>query len=153
MLKHQKLEVLILSFFRVNIHPTNKKDVGLRLANLALAETYGVKKNGYKSPIFKSFAVKGSSVVVHFDHAEIGLMQKGTHAKEIFVAGADQIFYPAMVKIKGNHILVSSNEVKVSVAVRYQFSNAGIGNLFNKTGLPVVPFRTDNWEVDISKVK
>ncbi|WP_316794527.1 sialate O-acetylesterase [Pedobacter frigoris] len=132
----------------LNIHPTNKRDVGLRLANLALAETYDIKKEGYKSPVFRSFAVKGSTVTVDFDYAESGLMQKGEQPKEIFIAGADQIFRPATVKIKGNQIIVSSKEVKVPAAVRYQFSNAGIGNLFSKTGLPVAPFRTDNWEVD-----
>lgn len=129
----------------LNIHPTNKKDVGLRLANLALAETYGVKKDAYKSPLFKSFTVKGSNVLIDFDNAEMGLVIKGERPKEIFIAGADQIFYPAMVKIKGNTIIVSSKQVKAPAAVRYQFSNAGIGNLFSKAGLPVAPFRTDAW--------
>jgi len=129
----------------LNIHPTNKKDVGLRLANLALAETYGVKQDAYKSPLFKSFTVKGSNVLINFDNAEMGLVIKGERPKEIFIAGADQIFYPAMVKIKGNAIIVSSKQVKAPAAVRYQFSNAGIGNLFSKAGLPVAPFRTDAW--------
>ncbi|WP_295712768.1 sialate O-acetylesterase [Mucilaginibacter sp.] len=137
----------------LNVHPSNKKDVGLRLANLALGETYGIKKNAYKSPLLKSFKVNGSSIVIDFDNAETGLVLKGEKPKEIFIAGADKVFYPAMVKIKGKKIIASSTEVKVPTAVRYQFSNAGIGNLFSKAGLPVVPFRTDNWEVDTSKVK
>jgi len=137
----------------LNIHPTNKKDVGLRLANLALVETYGIKKEAYMSPLFKSFTISGDNAVIDFDHAEAGLMVKGKLSKEIFIAGADKVFYPATVKIKENKIFVSSKQVKVPAAVRYQFSNAGIGNLFSKTGLPVAPFRTDNWEVDTSKVK
>lgn len=137
----------------LDIHPTNKKDVGLRLANLALGETYGLKKDSYKSPLLKSFKVNGSDVVVDFDYAETGLIVKGKMPKEIFIAGADKIFYPALVKIKGNTIIVSSKKVKMPVAVRYQFSNAGIGNIFGRTGLPVAPFRTDNWNVDTSKVK
>ncbi|WP_316837351.1 sialate O-acetylesterase [Pedobacter nutrimenti] len=137
----------------LDIHPTNKKDVGLRLANLALGETYGLKKDSYKSPLLKSFKVNGSDVVVDFDYAETGLIIKGKMPKEIFIAGADKIFYPALVKIKGNTIIVSSKEVKIPVAVRYQFSNTGIGNIFGRTGLPVAPFRTDNWNVDTSKIK
>ncbi|WP_316817547.1 sialate O-acetylesterase [Pedobacter nyackensis] len=137
----------------LNIHPVNKKDVGLRLANWALAETYGTKKGAYKSPIFKSFTVNGSNGLIDFDNAEMGLMLKGEKAKEIFVAGADQVFYPAMVKIKGNTIVVSSKQVKKPEAIRYQFSNAGIGNIFSKAGLPVAPFRTDNWEVNTGSLK
>nr|WP_068886590.1 sialate O-acetylesterase [Pedobacter panaciterrae] len=137
----------------LNIHPTNKKDVGLRLANLALGETYGIKKGGYKNPLFKSFTVSGSNAVIDFDNAEIGLVIKGEKPKEIFVAGADKVFYPAVVKIKENKIFVSNKQVKTPVAVRYQFSNTGIGNLFSKAGLPVAPFRTDDWEVDTSKIK
>lgn len=137
----------------LNIHPTNKKDVGLRLANLALSETYGVKKGSYNNPIFKSLNVRGSDAEIVFDNAEAGLMLKGEKPKEIFIAGADKVFYSAKVKVKGNKIFVSSTQVKVPVAVRYQFSNAGLGNLFSKAGLPVAPFRTDDWEVDTSKVK
>ncbi len=73
-------------------------------------------------------------------------------AKEIFIAGADKAFYPATVKVDGDKIIVSSKQVRVPVAVRYQFSNAGIGNLFSKGGLPVAPFRTDDWEVNTSKI-
>jgi sialate O-acetylesterase len=137
----------------LNIHPTNKKDVGLRLANLALAETYGLKKDAYKSPMFKSLTVKDNQAIIDFDYATSGLVLKGDQPKEIFIAGADKVFYPATVKIKGNQILVSNKQVKVPVAVRYQFSNAGIGNFFTKNNLPVAPFRTDNWEVDTSPLK
>lgn len=137
----------------LNIHPTNKKDVGLRLANLALAETYGLKKDAYKSPMFKSLTVKDNQAIIDFDNATLGLVLKGDQAKELFIAGADQVFYPATVKIKGNQILVSNKQVRVPVAVRYQFSNAGIGNIFTKNNLPVAPFRTDNWKIDTSPLK
>jgi sialate O-acetylesterase len=48
--------------------------------------------------------------------------------------------------------VVWSKQVKEPVAVRFSFSNTAIGNLFSKEGLPVNPFRTDNWEVDTSKL-
>jgi sialate O-acetylesterase len=137
----------------LNIHPSNKRDVGIRLANLALAETYHVKKEGYKSPVFKSFTIDKNSIVIEFNNAETGLKIKGEAPKEIFIADENKVFYPAKVKIKGNKIFVSSKELKSPKAVRYQFSNAGIGNLFSNAGLPVAPFRTDNWPVDTGKVK
>lgn len=137
----------------LNIHPTNKKDVGLRLANLALAETYGLEKDTYKSPMFKSLTIKDKEAIIDFDYATSGLVLKGDQPKELSIAGADKVFHPATVKIKGNQIIVSSKQVKVPVAVRYQFSNAGIGNIFTKNNLPVAPFRTDNWEVDTSLLK
>lgn len=137
----------------LNIHPTNKKDVGLRLANYALSETYGLTQGNYKSPMLNSFAVRKNQIVIDFDHAESGLIIKGNEAKEIVIAGADKVFYPATVTIKGNQMTVSNKQVKNPVAVRYQFSNTGIGNLFNKEGLPVAPFRTDAWSVDTSKIK
>lgn len=137
----------------LNIHPTNKKDVGIRLANLALVETYGLKKEAYKSPMFKSLTIKGKEAILDFDHATSGLVLKGEQPKELFIAGADKVFYPATVKIKGSQIFVSSKQVKIPVAVRYQFSNAGIGNIFTINNLPVAPFRTDNWEIDTSLLK
>jgi sialate O-acetylesterase len=137
----------------LNIHPSNKKDVGIRLANLALADTYKLKKTGYKSPVFKSFTVEKSNIIIEFDYAETGLTIKGKDPKEIFIADESKVFYPAQVKIKGNKLFVSSKQLKNPKAVRYQFSNAGIGNLFSHAGLPVSPFRTDNWEVDTSKVR
>jgi sialate O-acetylesterase len=63
----------------------------------------------------------------------------------LVVAGEDRVFHPAEGKAEGNKMEVWSKEVKKPVAVRYQFSNAGIGNAFSKEGLPVAPFRTDSW--------
>lgn len=137
----------------LNIHPTNKKDVGLRLANLALVETYGIKKDGHRSPMFKSLTIKDKEAILDFDYVTSGLVLKGDQPKELFIAGADKLFYPATVKIKGHQIFVSNKQVKVPVAVRYQFNNAGIGNIFSKNNLPVAPFRTDDWEIDTSPLK
>lgn len=136
----------------LNIHPINKKDVGLRLASLALTDTYGQEKELGKSPIFKSFKIKGNGVIINFDNAKKGILINGVHATEIFVAGVNRVFYPAVVKIEKNRIVVSSKDVVSPVAVRYQFNNSGIGNLISGTGLPIAPFRTDNWAVNTSKL-
>ncbi len=130
-----------------NIHPPDKHDVGYRLANLALAETYHQNIKDYQSPLFKSMTVENNKAIIDFYNADDGLTIKGDRVTQLYIAGADSIFYPADVKIQNNKLIVSSKNVDTPVAVRYEFSNAGIGNLFSSGGLPVAPFRTDDWNV------
>ncbi|HRP58369.1 hypothetical protein [Agriterribacter sp.] len=142
-----------------DIHPRNKKDVGARLAAWALAETY--KKEGltYKSPMYKNMEVNKNKVTVYFNNAPNGLIIKGGEKKatEFYIAGDDKSFLPADVKIEGDHVILSNKQIKNPVAVRFAFSNTAIANIFSKEarpdgsagpGLPVNPFRTDDWDVD-----
>jgi sialate O-acetylesterase len=129
------------------VHPQNKHDVGLRLSDWALAETYHRKGIAYKSPVLKSVSFKGDKAIVVMDHAESGLDIKGDSTMELFIAGADHVFYPAQGAVKNNILTVWSKEVKNPIAVRYGFTDTATGNIFSKTGLPVAPFRTDNWPV------
>lgn len=135
-----------------DIHPRQKKGVGERLAGLALAETYHKPVTGYKSPQYRNLEIKKDRAIVYFDHASDGLVvkddDKNARASEFYIAGEDRSFLPAEVKIEGDHVIVSSKQVKNPVAVRFSFSDTGIGNIFSKAGLPVAPFRTDSWEVD-----
>ena len=128
-----------------NIHPKNKIDVALRLANWALAETYGKKNIVYKSPMYKSMKVEKDKIRIYFDNADNGLISKGGEPTEFYIAGDDQKFLPATAKIDGNTILVSNNDMKNPVAVRFGFSNEALPNLFSKERLPVNLFRTDEW--------
>ena len=128
-----------------NVHPKDKHDVGLRLANWALAETYHRTGIVYKNPRYIGETEKNGKLILTFSDAPGGLIVKGGAARELFIAGEDKIFYPAEVHIEGSRLIVSSRQVKNPVAARYQFSNAGIGNVFSKEGLPVAPFRTDDW--------
>lgn len=127
-----------------NIHPINKHDVGLRLANLALGDHYGQKVTAFKSPVYDHMEAKNNQIVIHFKHADNGLVLKGA-AKEWYIAGADRKFVPADVKIKGNTVIVYGKGIAQPEAVRFSFNNAAIGNIFSKEGLPVGPFRTDSW--------
>jgi sialate O-acetylesterase len=131
-------------------HPKDKLNVGLRLANIALAETY--KKNipvpVYKNPKYKKMEVSKGKVNLYFDNAPNGFMVKGdSAATEFLIAGDDKNFFPADVKLEKDRIVVSNKQVPNPVAVRFSFSNTGMSNVFNKEGLPVIPFRTDNCEV------
>ncbi|MET0244254.1 MAG: sialate O-acetylesterase [Flavitalea sp.] len=137
-----------------DIHPANKHTVGERLAAYALADTYKQTGISYHSPMYKKMEVKGNKATLTFDYAENGFKLNGAKATEWFVAGEDKVFYPAEAKPgKNNTIVVSAKEVKVPAAVRFGFSNEAMGNIFSKEGLPINPFRTDNWEVDTSAVE
>jgi sialate O-acetylesterase len=129
-----------------DIHPKNKKDVGLRLANYALAETYGIKNIPYKSPMYKNMQVQKDKIVIWFDNADKGLMSKSGAPTEFYIAGEDKIFMPAMAKIKDNTVIVWNKDIKNPVAVRFGFTNAAMPDLFSKEGLPVNIFRTDSWD-------
>lgn len=136
-----------------DIHPRQKEGVGNRLAAWALADTYNKQGIVYKSPMYKNMEVNKNKAIVYFDNAQDGLMLKAGDKKatEFYIAGDDKNFLPADVKIENDHIILSNKQIKSPVAVRFSFSNTGIGNIFSKSGLPVNPFRTDDWEVDKSK--
>lgn len=129
-----------------DIHPQNKLDVGRRLANLALAETYGKKLLPYKSPMYKSMTVEKGKVILVFDNAPNGFSAKNKVITGFKIAGEDKKFVDATAQIKGNTIVVSSPNVKIPTAVRFGFDDTSIPDVFSKDGLPVAPFRTDNWE-------
>ena len=132
-----------------NIHPRDKYDVGVRLANKALMLTYH-KSGFHESPQFKSADFKDGYAEVSFDHAENGLMVKDKYGY-IFgfeLAGADHKFYYAQATITdGNKVKVWCSQVKQPVTVRYAWTDAPIdANLFSKEGFPVSSFRSDNWK-------
>ena len=130
-----------------NLHPIQKKEVAMRLANWALAEMYGKKEIVYKSPQYKNFKIEKDKIRIFFDHAENGLISKGGEPVEFYIAADDQKFLPAKAKIDGNMVIVFNSAIKKPVAVRFAYRNDAIPNLFNKEGLPVNVFRTDNWEL------
>lgn len=133
-----------------DIHPKNKKDVGIRLAKLALSDTYGQPAVAAKSPVYKSLEIDREKAVLSFDNNPDGLIIKGNSIMGLYIAGADHHFYPAQAIAKDNRLTGWSKSVAHPVAVRYAFSNTAAGNLFSKEGMPVAPFRTDAWEVDTS---
>jgi sialate O-acetylesterase len=128
-----------------DIHPKNKKDVGLRLANYALAEVYGKKGLSYKSPMYKSMRVEKNKVRIYFDNADKGLINKADSIKDFYIAGPDKIFLPADAKIDGSTVVVWNKSISNPTAVRFGFTNDAMPHLYSKEGLPVNLFRTDDW--------
>ncbi len=133
-----------------NIHPTNKRDVGHRLALWAMAKDYGKSKIVYSGPLYKSMEIKGDKALISFDYVGGGLMSRGNPLTHFEIAGDDRIFQAAEAKIKGSKIIVSSAFVPEPKAVRFAFGNADEPNLFNKDGLPASSFRTDDWPINLS---
>lgn len=136
-----------------NIHPMNKQDVGYRLAQWALAKTYGKTAISYSGPVYKEMKKDGQKIKLFFDYAEKGLVAKGGDLTHFEIAGADQVFVPAKAQITANTIEVSSKKVKAPIAVRFAWSNIAEPNLFNTEGLPASAFRTDDWEIVIPTKK
>lgn len=129
------------------IHPSEKEIVANRLTYWALSETYKMEGIAYKNPTFKSFVVKDSTIIVSFDNLVMGLNSFGKELTNFEIAGEDKVFYPAVAKIKSKQVFLTAPEVKKPVAARYAYINypSGKGFLYNTAGLPVLPFRTDNW--------
>lgn len=129
-----------------DIHPGNKRDVGKRLANWALAKDYGLINTAYQGPVYSGMQKEGNTIRIIFDNASGGLTSFGNELKHFQIAAADGIFKPAKAVIDGKVVFVSSDEVKVPVAVRFGWNSTDVTNLFNILGLPAAPFRTDTWD-------
>ena len=144
---------LVYPYETTQIHPTQKRQVGERLAWTALHRDYGFEQVLYKSSTYKDMMVKDGAILIH--------LQDNYHADAPYemiegfeIAGEDRVFHPATARHfwrPGGHywdegISVSSPEVPNPVAVRYCFRNFLLGNVKNAANLPLFPFRTDHWE-------
>jgi sialate O-acetylesterase len=131
-----------------NIHPRRKQDVGRRLARIALARTYGQKIID-SGPVFKEAVREGEGFRVSFTNT--GLQNRLTTEQSSLegfeLAGADRVFKPAKAVISPDQttVLVTSADVPEPVALRYAWRDFPKAGLFNREGLPAVPFRTDDW--------
>jgi len=131
-----------------NIHPLNKKPVGIRLADIALAKTYHVPGITYQGPQFKEFKVDKDTVRISYQPASIASGLKtndGKAPKYFYIAAADKKFHRATAKIVGGNVVLYAPEVHKPIAVRYAFTNYPVTNFENAAGLPATPFRTDDW--------
>jgi sialate O-acetylesterase len=138
-----------------DIHPTNKQDVGKRLALNALKKDYGIDVS-CNSPMADSIVFLDSRVHVWFKYADKGLVakQRYGYVQGFELAGSDRVFYYAQARIEGNSVEVQHPKVTTPVSVRYAWSDAPVdANLFSAEGLPVVPFRSDNWPGKTEKEK
>jgi sialate O-acetylesterase len=124
-----------------NIHPTNKQEVGRRLAMLA--------QNQGASPLYRQFAREGSAIRIWFDNAGTALKTRGGGPVTGFeIAGSDGKYVVATATIEGATVRVSSPDVSNPKSVRYAWDYNPDANLTNALGLPASVFRTDENEED-----
>ena len=126
-------------------HPTNKSGYGLRACDVALGMVYG-KKIEYYGPKYESHTVEGNKVRVKFSHVGQGLAFKhGDKLHGFAVAGGDKKFLWADAVISGDTVVLSNVAITKPVYIRYAWADKRTwANLFNKDGLPAIPFRTDD---------
>jgi sialate O-acetylesterase len=97
-------------------------------------------------PIFKSMQVEGSQIRIKFSSLGSGLRvhDKYGYARGFAIAGADGKYQWARARQDDEDMLVSCATIQQPTAVRYDWSDTPDGNLYNKEGLPAIPFRTDS---------
>lgn len=138
-------EDLVYPWETQQIHPTQKRQVGQRLAYIALNKDYGMKALMCESPEVKDYRFSNDTCYVHLQN-DYGAISRYEDIQGFELAGADKVFHKANATYywtKG--IIITCPEVKQPVAVRYCFRNFQLGNVANAAGLPLFPWRSDKW--------
>lgn len=126
-----------------DIHPSYKWVVGHRLALCALTEDYGEKVIA-SGPVYKSMKTLGNKIILSFDNKDGGLVAKdGLPLSWFTIAPADGKYVEAKAEIQNDKVVVWSDEVQNPQSVRFAWNERAMPNLFNKEGLPAVPFSTN----------
>ncbi|MEZ5534446.1 MAG: sialate O-acetylesterase [Thiolinea sp.] len=122
-----------------NVHPQNKRAVGTRLANLALAMIYG-EGLGWRDPECYQARrdVKRGRIILHcrYDH----FLESRGKITAAEIAGADGVFYPAEMTLADGTLQVRADDVSTVTAVRYAWRNNPQANVHNGDRLPLRPF-------------
>jgi sialate O-acetylesterase len=122
-----------------DVHPTDKKDVGHRLALAARALNYGEHVE-YSGPLFREVTREDHALRLWFDHAESGFKAGSQGLCEFEIAGAEGNWVPATAKPDGSTIVVSSPPIQNPVRARYAWRNSPSCYFFNQADLPASPF-------------
>lgn len=139
---------LVKPYERHNIHPADKATPGKRLAELALNKTYGNTVFPIECPRYKGHRIQDGAVWVSIDSPSYGIC-RNYQIEGFEVAGPDKVFHPAdsvWLNWQTNEFVVSSKDVQDPVAVRYGWQDFLPGNVHAGNYLPLIPFRTDNWD-------
>ncbi len=122
----------------LNVHPIRKKEVGLRFANLALHNVYGMAASPV-SPELRSVEKNKDHLVLSFVHAGEIKTSDSSLPREFEVAGSDGIFKTVPVRISGNQIIADTKGLDPGV-IRYGWKPFSRGNVVNEANLPLSTF-------------
>jgi sialate O-acetylesterase len=127
-----------------DLHPKNKQPLAHRLALTAFNVAYG-ERMVYSGPTYQSMQIERKEIRIKFSNVGSGLLvrDKYGYVRGFAITGADGKFVWAQARLDGDDVVVFNPAIEAPVAVRYDWSNTPDGNLFNREGLPSVPFRTD----------
>ncbi|MHB8205843.1 sialate O-acetylesterase [Mucilaginibacter sp.] len=130
-----------------NQHPPDKKPVGERLALLAEKNTYNQSVQCY-GPQYSSYVINSNTVTISFKNSSgLNTINNLPLNQYFYIAGNNQVFERANAQIVNDQIVLTApaNFSLPIMAIRYAFTEAPVTNLQNSAGLPMEPFRTDNW--------
>lgn len=144
--KHSYMVSLMDLGEEYDIHPSNKEEVGFRMAARALDKVYGINGIFSDEPIYKASRTEKNKMILSFKNVSGGLTSYGKPLTSFLIAGKDRKFYPATAQIQGNELIVYSDKVPEPVAVRYAFTDYAKGCLYNIEGCCASSFRTDDWD-------
>ena len=130
-----------------NIHPSHKQEVGDRLAHLAFGGVYKIADLPQYPMIQEVKMVRNKAyVTLNLPINKVEIKQLSGN-KGFAVAGTDQKFVWAKVqRTKNSLVLVAPKGMNIA-SVRYAWSDNPSLSVFSKNGLPLLPYRTDAWEV------
>ena len=124
-----------------DIHPTDKRTVGTRMADQVLDRVYGKFVRPWKTPVAKSMSVDGDAVRIEMSDAAGLKTRDGLAPTEFELRGVDGVWAPADARIDGTSLVVRARGVDKPLAVRFAAHNGSTPNLVNGDGLPAGPFR------------
>lgn len=124
-----------------DIHPTDKRTVGMRMADQVLDRVYGKFVRPWKTPTFKSYKVEGAALRVSLADADGLKTRDGQEPTEFEIRGVDGSWHAAKAEIQGTDVVLTADGVSTPVAMRFAAYNGSTPNLVNGAGLPAGPFR------------
>ena len=136
---------------KVTVHPSKKKEVADMMVLRALQSVYGIYPGvSMELPRLKDVVYEADGTVkvtLTEVWSNLGSIS-GRDVTGFELAGEDRQFHLAQAQIDwdGQTIVVKCADVPHPVAVRYAFRNWMGANLAKSNGIPVPPFRSDDWD-------
>lgn len=146
--------VVTSDYPHVDIHPMRKRPIAERGARWARNAVYGEPFVTWGTPVLETARVEGSRIRLKFRTPGNEALKITGAPAGFVIAGADRKFVEAKGELAGPQTIdVWSDQVAEPAAVRYAWSQRGIFRVYTESGLPLGPFRTDDWVIPESEIR